>query len=169
MFAINSVSPLAIGAFLAVAASSPLFAKDDGKLPENAVAMTSEQVKQWVSGHSIDWRPTSTYYFAQDGSVTGYFFGNDKFKPGFADGTWTVDGNEMCLNVTFHGEQKEKPYQYSNCNQFFKAKNIVWSKRTKSTDEDQYIGDIGTDWSKKLKAGDIVSAKANALKKKLGY
>ena len=158
-----------IAAVLFVLASAPTFAKNSGTLPADAVAMTPDQITQKVTGRTITWK-ISSYHFGKGGKVVGYYNGDNKSKPGFADGTWKVDGNEMCFDVNFRGEDKSQPpYNFVQCNQFYVSKNVIFTRRTVSKNEDQYIGDISDDWTKLLKSADLVSAKTDALKKRYGY
>ncbi|MGE0238719.1 MAG: DUF995 domain-containing protein [Parvibaculaceae bacterium] len=155
------MNKLIIAACAVVLATVAAEAKNAGKLPKNAVPMTTEEIKQILSGNSIDYK-VAKYYFAPDGSLLGI----DGKKTWFADGTWTVTGNTWCLDSKWHGPDKASD-TYAQCEEKYKAGKKIYSKNVKG--EDKYLGDISTDQEKKIKKGDIVSASVTALKKKLGY
>ncbi len=141
------------------------FAKNEGKWPKDAVALSAADVTAFFAGHTVDFRET-LYYFSPDGSLVGYH--KDKKGDGFADGNWDVNGNEFCLHSSWHGKDKSAaPFLYTWCNKLMKAKKVVWAQNTKS--EDQYLNDIYTGLDKKLKKGDLVSKKIATLKTRYGY
>jgi hypothetical protein len=139
--------------------ASPAMAKNQGKLPKDATPMPSEEIRALLSGNSIDFK-VAQYYFAPDGTLWGLS------KDWYADGTWTVEGNTWCLNSSWHGPKKAKEDNYTQCNEKYKVGKKIFTKNTKG--EEKYLGDVSTDQEKKIRKGDIVSAKAMALKAKYG-
>lgn len=145
-----------------VVASTGVDAKNQGKLPKGATPMTPEEITVILSGNSIDFK-VAKYYFAPDHSLLG--IGSNGW---FADGTWSVNGNTWCLDSLWHGPDKAKaPETFGLCSEKYKVGKIIYTKNTKG--EDKYLGDIWTGEEKKIKKGDIVSAKVAKLKQKYGY
>jgi hypothetical protein len=140
------------------------FAKNKGKLPKGAVPLSAEEVKAIYVGKTIDWKPAKAYWSA-DGTTIGYY--PVKGDEAFAEGTWSVNGNELCYENTWHGKDKTKPFNEKRCSKYYKVKKVIWTENTK--DDDKWQGDIWTGVEKKLKKGDSVSKKALELKAKLGY
>ena len=151
---------------LAVAAFTPsdAFANNEGKLPKDSLPLSAEETKAVFAGKTIDWKPAKAYWSA-DGTITGYY--PVKGQEGFGEGKWSVNGNELCYDMAWHGKDKTKPFLSNKCEKFFKARNVIWIENTK--DEDKYQGDIWNGIEKKLTAGDAVSKSAKELKAKLGY
>jgi hypothetical protein len=155
-------SKLIIVAFAVILNFSAAEAKNAGKLPAGATPMPTDEIKQALSGNSIDFK-VAKYYFAPDGSLLGI----DQKQKGFADGTWTVTGNTWCLDSAWHSADKTKVFNFALCNEKYKLGKKIFTKNTKG--EDQYLGDVSTDQEKKMRKGDIVSAAVTKLKQKLGY
>jgi Protein of unknown function (DUF995) len=153
---------LVLGGLLAFGTAD---AKNEGKLPKAAVPLTAEETKALFSGSTINWGDAQAYW-APDGTSIGYYH-KGKVKS-FAEGTWTVNGNEMCYDNGWRDADKTKPvFNDNRCAKYYKVKKVIWTENTK--DEDKWMGDIWTGINKKLKKGDLVSAKATALKAKFGY
>jgi hypothetical protein len=156
------VSSLIFSALLALGAAD---AKNEGKLPKAAVPLTAEETKAIFSGSTINWGDAQAYW-ATDGTSIGYYH-KGKVES-FAEGTWTVIGNEMCYDNGWRDADKSKAvFKDNRCAKYYKVKKVIWIENTK--DDDKWMGDIWTGINKKLKKGDLVSAKATALKAKLGY
>jgi Protein of unknown function (DUF995) len=140
-------------------------AKNQGKLPKGAVPLSESESKAVYAGKTIEWNPALAYW-REDGTVIGYY--PVKGKEAIGEGTWTVKGNELCYTITWRGADKAgKPFVEDACAKFYKAGKAIWTENSK--EEDQYQGDIWKGIEKKLKSGDKVSAKFNALKAKFGY
>ena len=140
-------------------------AKNDGKLPKAAVALSEEETKTLFSGKTIDWSVAQAFWFA-DGTSIGYY--RQGKVESFAEGVWTVNGNEMCYENNWHNIDKTKPdVKDKRCAKYYKVKKVIWTENTK--DEDKYQGDIWPGVTKKLKNGDLVTKNVQTLKLKSGY
>jgi hypothetical protein len=135
----------------------PVEAKNKGKLPKTATPMTTEEITAMLSGNSIDFKMVQ-YYFAPDGKLLGV----DPKNKWTADGTWDVKGNTWCLHSVWHSPDGKKSENYEQCSEKYRDGKKIYTKNTKG--EDQWLGDITTDQEKKMKKGDIVSAKLAKLK-----
>jgi Protein of unknown function (DUF995) len=145
-------------------ATDAALAKNDGKLPKGAVPLSAEETKALLAGNSINWGAAQIYW-APNGSLVGHYKkGKDE---SFAEGKWTVNGNEMCEDNIWHGKDKSKPLQEGTCKKFYKLGKIIWTENTK--DQEKYQGDFWDGIDKRIKKGDIASKKAQAVKLKFGY
>lgn len=144
---------------------SPALAKNDGKLPKDAVPLTAAETKALWSGKTINWNPAKMYW-SPDGKAVGVY--PVKGREGFAEGTWTVSGNEMCSDVIWYGADKGgKTTPENSCAKYYKAGKVIWTLNTK--EQERYMGDIWSGVDKKLKKGDSASKQAYEWKKKWGY
>jgi len=141
-------------------------AKNSGHLPKDAAPLSSDDIKLLFSGNTIDFKDT-LYFFKPDGSLVGIH--TDKSGNSFADGKWSVNDNEFCLDSSWHGKDKAaKPFLFALCYKFYKAKNVIWTENNKGG-EPKDLGAIYTGQDKKIKKGDLITAKVTALKTQYGY
>lgn len=138
-------------------------AKNQGKVPKDAVPMAPEEITKILSGNTfVPAKSTGGYYFAPDGKLIGLGSGG-----WFAEGSWAVTGNTWCLDSVWHGPDKSKSENYAQCSEKYKVGKVIYTKNTKG--EDKWLGDVWSGEEKKFKKGDIVSAEVEKLKKKYGY
>ncbi|MEP9374974.1 DUF995 domain-containing protein [Mesorhizobium sp. KR1-2] len=141
-----------------VLAFAPSVALSD-PLPKGAVPLTADEVHAMYSGKSSNWSE-SRAYFAPDG--TYLIFGKD--KKWYGEGKWAVDGNKICANLTWKaaggktGKADDCWTWYHNGSKYM----TLWSG-----DKDKKNAYAAGE-SKKLTAGDKVSAPFNDIKKKIG-
>ena len=102
----------------ALLAISPALA---GDLPGSATPVTSEEATQLYSGKTALYKSAS-FYFAPDGTTKGYY---GKPPKGALVGTWTANGNELC--VTSHGFLATDTTPTVNCNKYWKDGKRIWS------------------------------------------
>ena len=141
-------------------------AKNSGKLPKGAVPLSSDEIKTLFAGNTIDFKDT-LYFFLTDGSLVG--FHTDKSGNSFADGKWSVNDNEFCLDTSWYGKDKSaKPFLFALCYKFYKVNKVIWTENNKGGEEKD-LGAIYTGQDKKIKKGDLISAKVTALKTQYGY
>ncbi|TPI18373.1 DUF995 domain-containing protein [Mesorhizobium sp. B4-1-1] len=125
-----------------------------GKLPKDAVPLSADEVKAIYSGKTGLYG-TSTEYYAPDGTTKG-FVGKSKITATFK-GTWSVNGNEVCAKNKPKGESKI----YTDCNKYWRSGKKVfdlWATHYDGSTPDMKNG-YATDTAKKLRSGDLVSAK----------
>lgn len=140
-------------------------AANSGKLPKDAKPLTAEEAQGVFAGKTINWQPAKAYW-RPDGSAIGYY--PVKGDEGFAEGTWKVSGNQICIYLEWRGKDKAKaPYIEDTCAKYYTSKGKIWVENVK--DDPKWQGDIWSGIEKKLKKGDSVSKKAAALKKSFGY
>jgi hypothetical protein len=131
------------------------------KLPKGAVPLTPKEIKAVYSDHSADWSAKNKALFAADGSVKGisgdsFFFGK-----------YTIKGNQICMQVqaTNSKTKVSDGKIYSDCWEWNKVGKTYWTLYSKSYDNKPV--DRVKGWSKseikKLKKGDLVSAKYGAM------
>ena len=158
---------LGVAVFMLAVSSAALEAKS-GKLPKGAAPMVTDDIKKFYAGRSIDWKVAQVFW-AEDGKAVGYYPNATKpDDPAFGEGEWNVVDNEMCFHLAWRGKDKTKPpFEDTKCHKLYVAGKKIWIENTK--DEKQYQGDIWTGQEKKMRPGDIVSAKVTELKAKFGY
>lgn len=150
---------------LIVTTSAGSQAKNSGKLPKGAVPLTEAQVHALYDGKSIDWKLAQAHWNA-DGTAIGYY--GKKGDEGFAEGTWTVKGNEMCYDMQWRGKDKVKaPFKDNRCQTLYYSGKKLWVVNTK--DEDKYSNDVWTGLEKKITSKDLVTKNYDAIKVKFGY
>ncbi len=140
-------------------------AKNKGKVPKDAVALSAEEVKAIYVDKTFTFQPTPIVYFNTDGTLSGVDI--MKGHEGFIDGTWKIDGNEMCTERHFHVSDKTKNGGDAECRKFSKVGKVVYTQYVKGWDV--FVGDVMTGFDKIATPGDAVSAKVEALHKKFGY
>ena len=139
-------------------------------MPKNAVPLTPDELKVVYADKTAVWSKANQAYFAPDGTVIGvagnfYFSGKLDFK----------GDNEMCMAVQGTDSKKHTSDGKisTDCWKWVKAKDKtgkdkLWTLYTKSYDNKKQ--DLVKGWydgeEKKLKPGNLVTARYEALKAK---
>jgi hypothetical protein len=131
------------------------------KLPKGAVPLTPNEIKAVYSDHSADWSAKNKALFAADGSVKG--IAGDSFF----SGKYGMKGNQICMEVqaTNSKTKVSDGKTYSDCWEWNKVGKAYWTFHSKSYDNkpmDRMKGWYKSE-IKKLKKGDLVSAKYPAM------
>jgi hypothetical protein len=150
-------------------AISPVLAMNEGKLPEGAVPLSAAETRALYVGHTVKYILSDGvvhYTWRPDGKTLGIWEGTNG-EASYADGNWSVSDNQFCFEATWYDNKTGKEnMKYAPCKQWWKLGRARWTKNA-SGGEDKWLGDIYDNEIKKMSAGDQVSKKFAAIKKKI--
>lgn len=133
-------------------------------LPKGARPMSQKALFKLYAGTTTDWN-TSSAYFAPDGTVKG-LAGKKRLGDTLYWGSWTVTGNEVCMNVQYRNRTNGDTGASSDCWKWFldgdKKPWTLWSRHYDGSEPDlangYYDGELA-----KMSRGDRISARFDKL------
>ncbi len=144
-------------------AASPAFAAKKVKLPKSAKPMAAEEITKLYVGNTITYDTKwgkANYTWTADGKVLGIMDKKDG-KKAWADGKWTLNGNEFCFSVVWRDTKAGKGSDYSPCKAWYTVGKAIWSKNT--TGNGEWDGAVSDADYKDFVKGDNVSGRMDPV------
>ena len=151
------MSRVALAVCAALLVSTPVLGAQ--KLPKNAKPFTADEVTAVYSGNTMQWSAGGGF-FAPDGKMAAYW--SKKGEEGYAEGKWSVTGNEFCYSASW--KNATKPLDEEFCWKMYHVGKKTYYEETKASDGRALKI---TPKSPPVSNGDKATKQAEAIKEKL--